>query len=395
MLLPIRSKNPPESFPYATVGLIILNVVAYIATSNGLEIKESALKSLSISGQKFDLLHMLTSMFLHADIMHILGNMLFLYLLGFAVEGRMRTWRFLVLYLASGIAGDLLHQAFIGRLHPEMPSLGASGAIMGVMGAALYMFPFAKVTVFYGFYYRFGTADWPMWGIALLYLGLDILFAFIGMADGVGHFAHIGGAAAGLLVAATMRIRRDSADTSEAKAMLSDTKDLSVLSRQELESLHRANPSDTAIIVNWVYRSLRDPGGPRPDCIAAFQTHLQRIMAEQPPGPVAYCLLSLNLPPATVRPIYLCDLATKVEKLGDFQTAMRMYEAVQRNPMSNAGDHESALFRIGMLCESAFANYGRAQICYQEIVSKYGMGPFAEPAKARLAYVSSRQTKST
>lgn len=390
MLLPIRSKNPPESFPFATIALILVNMTVYLATSNGWEIKESAIKSLALTSSNFGPLPILTSMFLHADVMHILGNMFFLYLLGFAVEGRMGTVRYLILYLLAGAGGDLLHHFVVGRAHPDLPSLGASGAIMGVLGAAMYIFPHAKMTMFWAFYYRIGTMDWPMWGVGLYYLGFDALFAFLGAADGVGHFAHMGGAIAGFALAAAMRIKRDSQQASEAKATLAETKDLQTLSRMELEELHKTRPTDTAIVVNWVYRSVRDPGGVRPNCMDAFVRLLPQIIREQDPGPVAICILTMNLPQGAVKPMYCLDLAARLERTGDHQTALRLYDHVLRDPASHASDLESATFRVGMLSESALGNYQRAMLCYQEILAKYPMGPFADQAKIRLAYVRTR-----
>ncbi|HVT11690.1 MAG TPA: rhomboid family intramembrane serine protease [Fimbriimonadaceae bacterium] len=390
MLLPIRSKNPPESFPYATLGLILVNVIVYAVTSNGLEVKEEAVKRFAVSGQAFDPLHILTSMFMHGSLMHILGNMFFLYLLGFAVEGRMKSVKFLILYLLAGAAGDVLHHFLFEIAHPDVPSLGASGAIMGVMGAALFIFPFGKMTMLYGFYYRWGTVDWPMWAVALYYLGFDLLFATLGAADGVGHFAHIGGAIAGFAIAAAMLVKRDTHEASEAKATLADTRDLQTLSRLELEALYRVKPDDTTVVVNWVYRSMRDIGGVRQNCIDAFVRLLPKIVREQEPGPVAICILTLNLPPGAVKPMYVTELASKLERTGDNVTALRLYDLIVNDPKATPADHEFATFRIGMLCESAMGNYGRAQSCYQEIVTRYPMGAFAEQAKVRLKYVSSR-----
>lgn len=390
MLLPIRSKNPPDRFPIATCLLIAVNVAVYVGTSNGWEVKKSALDQLAISHDNFSALRMLTSMFLHANLLHILGNIFFLYLLGFAVEGRLGTLRFTGLYLAAGFAGALLHNAILGRLHPDIPSLGASGAIMGVMGAALYVFPFAKVTMLWGFYYRFGLVDWPMWGVGLYYLGFDILFAVIGARDGVGHFAHIGGAFAGFLIAAMLRAKRDSADASEAKATLSSTKDLQTLSHLELQALHEANPNDTGIVVNWVYRSLRIPGGPRGDCISEFRRLFPQIVAEQDPKSVAYCLFSMPGGTAAMPPRYLLDLGGRLERVGDSVSAIQIYDQTLAIPNLSAQDQAFATFRIGVLSDGPLGNPGRASDCYQRLIAMDPMGPFADQAKARLQALARR-----
>lgn len=391
MLLPIRSKNPPESIPFVTIILITINIVVYACTSNGLQIKEAVLNNWGLKGSNFDFIHMNTSMFLHGGLMHIIGNMWFLYLFGFAVEGRLKSVKFLILYLLAGYAGDLLHQLILGASSPNVPSIGASGAIMGVLGAALYMFPHGQITIFYGFRFNWGTTDWPMWGIGCLYLGLDILEAIIfGGKDGVGHLAHIGGAAGGVLICLLLRAKRDDEMTSGAKATLADTKDLRVLSRNELAQLHRANPNDMAVIINWMYKSLNDPGGPKPECREVFFKYLPRMIAEQEIGPIATCISALNMPPGTVKSNIIMDCASRLERAGDNMMAMRFYEAVLKDPNSPPGDQEAAMFRGGMIAEAVFKRYDSAKIAYSEVIRRWPMSPFAEQAKTRLAYVEAQ-----
>jgi membrane associated rhomboid family serine protease len=214
MFLPIRAKNPPESLPIATCILIFANVGFYALTSDGIVIHRDALVKFAVSGINFDLQHILTAMFLHGSIFHILGNMWFLYLFGFAVEGRMRSLKFLVIYFVAGFAGTFLDH-FMSARNSEIPSLGASGAIMGVVAAGLWLFPHAKISTLWSFFFRFGVSDWPLWGVALYFLGFDVLFAIIGAGDGVAHLAHIGGALGGLLACMAFLPRRDTAEASE------------------------------------------------------------------------------------------------------------------------------------------------------------------------------------
>ncbi len=387
MLLPIRSKNPPESLPIATVALVVINVAIYAATSDGFTIKETVLNEWGLKGSNFDLAHMVSSMFLHGGLLHLIGNMWFLYLFGFAVEGRLKTLKFVILYFLAGFCGDLLHQVILGATHADIPSIGASGAIMGVLGAALYLFPHAKVTFVYGFSFRWGTFDCPMWGVGLIYLGMDILFALIGMKDGVGHFAHIGGAAGGFLICALLRPKRDSETVSQAKATLSETKDLRTLSRAELAELHKVQPDDTTIALNWMHRSLRDPMGVRPECQAAFVRLLPKMMKEHEVGTIAQCLPFVLATPGAVKPTLVADIAQQMERLSDNTLALRLYETVLADPNSREGDLEVATYRIGILCESAFSNYARAYQCYEEVARRWPMSPFAEQAKVRMAIV--------
>ncbi len=151
------------------------------------------------------------TMFLHGGWMHLIGNMWFLYLFGDNVEDAMGHIRFLVFYLVSGIAATLAHIVF----HPlsPIPVVGASGAISGVVGAYLVMFPTARVlTLVPIFFFIVDIVVLP----ALIFIGLWFLFQFwsgllslaVPHMGGVAWWAHIGGFLAGLVLAPLMRERR-------------------------------------------------------------------------------------------------------------------------------------------------------------------------------------------
>jgi membrane associated rhomboid family serine protease len=385
-MIPLRTKHPPESLPVGTCLLVLINAGVFATTIENLQIRKDVLDEWGLRPSTFDFPHVMSSMFLHANLIHLIGNMLFLYVFGFAVEGRLKTPRFLLLYLLAGFAGDCL-QILIQGGSSDIPSIGASGAIMGVVGAAIYLFPFAQVTMLWtGFYYGFGrTFDWPVWGVGLYYLGFDILLAALaGGKDGVGHFAHIGGAVAGVILAFALRGRRDSAAASEARAVLSDTKDLSVLSAFELKTLSQASPDDTHVTLNWAHRCLRDPRGMTPECMAAFQKHLPKMIREQPIGPVASVVAALGMTPGAFSPHVLMDIAWRVEQIPDPSLALRLYQQILDDPRASESDKEATLFRMGMLYEVGFQRPADAAQLYQRILDHHSMGGFAEQARMRL-----------
>lgn len=141
------------------------------------------------------LLRMFTSMFLHADLSHIIGNMLFLYIFGDNVEGRMGHVKFLFFYLLFGFTAGLTH--FLIDPFSLVPAIGASGAISGIMGAYLVMFPYARVRVLY----RFFLIRLP----AAFYLGfwflMQLFESMLPGYAGIAYWAHIGGFVAGVTVA--------------------------------------------------------------------------------------------------------------------------------------------------------------------------------------------------
>jgi len=140
----------------------------------------------------------LTNMFLHGDLMHLVGNMVFLFIVGVAVESALGGFWYLLLYLATGIAGDGLHYL----VHPAstIPSVGASGAISGLMGLFTVVFGLRKVNFFYWVLFLFGFK--PMRGIIVLpiWIGWEIIQYFADKGSGVGYMAHAGGLMSGALL---------------------------------------------------------------------------------------------------------------------------------------------------------------------------------------------------
>src|SRR5438105_5951867 len=230
MLLPLRSKNPPERFPIGTLCLIGINLLVFALTvDDTLHVRSEVLRTAGISLANFNPFSLIAHLFVHTNLLHLAGNLWFLYLFGFAAEGRLRTPRFLLLYFASGIVGALAEVLVFGQFAPNAPLVGASGAIMGVLGAALYLFPHSKVEFFYGL--GFGLSrltTWNMAWVAAYYFGLDFLFAVFAGRTGVAHLAHLGGAACGFALCALFKVKRDSRQASEAKANYHETKDLSL-----------------------------------------------------------------------------------------------------------------------------------------------------------------------
>ncbi len=141
----------------------------------------------------------LTSIFMHGGWMHFLGNMLFLYIFGDNVEDRLGHWGYLIFYLAAGVVASLAH--FATNVSSTVPTIGASGAIAGVMGAYLLLYPHAQVLTLVPIFYFIELINLP----AVLFLGLWFVLQFFqGVAalsaaqtTGVAWWAHIGGFAAG------------------------------------------------------------------------------------------------------------------------------------------------------------------------------------------------------
>jgi len=154
-----------------------------------------------------DLYTLITAMFVHGGWAHVLGNMLFLYIFGDNVERRLGGFMFLVFYFASGLAASAAH--IVTNSGSTIPSVGASGAISGVLGAYIALYPTNRVRVLVGYW---GIMSVPafvflgIWFVTQLANGVAALSVDTVQTSGVAVWAHVGGFVAGLLVGGLMRV---------------------------------------------------------------------------------------------------------------------------------------------------------------------------------------------
>lgn len=202
-MLPIGDDDSARRIvPLVTYLLIALNVIFFLVELGGSDnfiMKWSFVPSRFLANPGGDFLTLFTSMFMHAGWLHLGGNMLYLWIFGDNVEDRFGHVGFLVFYLICGLAATAAQLAF--SLTSSIPSLGASGAIAGVLGAYLLLFPKARITVLQG------QSTIPV--SALIVIGLwFVLQLFSGVGSivaasdtgGVAYMAHIGGFVAGFLL---------------------------------------------------------------------------------------------------------------------------------------------------------------------------------------------------
>lgn len=194
---PFRTDAPIYYWPVATIGLVVLNVAIYFAMINGQ--LQSPEEWLLWYGQDLHAEQWLSSMFLHASFDHLLGNMLFLWVFGLVVEGKLGWWKFLAVYLAIGVAQSMVEQTIMLGYAGEAPgSLGASAAIFGVLAMAVVWAPKNNVTFAYWVFVRLGTFDVTILALATFYIGLEIVFLLISGGTHGSGWLHLGGFAIGL-----------------------------------------------------------------------------------------------------------------------------------------------------------------------------------------------------
>lgn len=207
-MLPIRDHTPSTRVPFVTIGLILLNVIAFwmefSAADQEAFIRTWALVPANVNpGNPFSLIPFVTSQFLHAGFAHIAFNMWYLWIFGDNVEGRLGHVPYLLFYLIGGVAAALTQ--YIVDTGSDIPMLGASGAVAGVLGAYWALFPHHRVdTIMPGLY---GSATLPagtvllFWFVAQLFSGTVAIVGGTAAGGGTAWFAHIGGFVFGWVIA--------------------------------------------------------------------------------------------------------------------------------------------------------------------------------------------------
>lgn len=212
-MIPIRDRNPSRRTPIFNVGLIVANVAVFLYSLSlgpGLErlyyefgmVPADVFRALN--GQRYvdGVVPLFSSMFLHAGWLHLGGNMLYLWIFGDNIEDVLGHGRFVMFYVLCGLAASALHLALAPG--STIPTVGASGAISGILGAYLVLFPKARVLTVIPVFFFLQVAELS----AIIVLGFWFVIQFlnglttIGASDagGVAWWAHVGGFAAGVIL---------------------------------------------------------------------------------------------------------------------------------------------------------------------------------------------------
>jgi membrane associated rhomboid family serine protease len=235
-VFPLKDNIPTERFPVVTVALMVVNVLAYFFFQHG-EITLGDPSNAAYVNNLWDYAYIpreltdgvqcqpagsvgvrcthedsglpalyitvFTSLFMHGGLLHLAGNMVFLWIFGNNVEDSMGPVKFLIFYLLAGLAATGLQTVI--DTSSAVPNIGASGAIAGVLGGYLLLFPRARVVTVIFIIFFFTIVELPAMIFLVIWFGQQILFGYLGLTSGTGdgggvaYFAHIGGFAFGLL----------------------------------------------------------------------------------------------------------------------------------------------------------------------------------------------------
>ncbi len=221
-MIPIRDRNPSSTFPYITIGIIVINVSIFLyELSLGAEfdpflnqygiVPVNATRYYQASDLTFidTFFPFISSTFLHAGFIHLIGNMWFLWIFGDNIEDKLGHFKYFVFYILSGIIASSVHVFFNSQ--SDIPCIGASGAIAAVLGAYMVTFPRARILTIIPIFFFLQIIELP----AMVVLGFWFLIQFFsgavsitGSTSGsdVAWWAHIGGFVSGIILFYIMHI---------------------------------------------------------------------------------------------------------------------------------------------------------------------------------------------
>jgi membrane associated rhomboid family serine protease len=220
MFLPLHDRNPIRHvrFPYVTYALIALNLLVFLVQQS---MPREAFEWFAVEYGMIpvvvrdlvpqpvawlpDWANLFTYAFLHADWLHLLSNMLFLWIFGDNIEDALGHIRFVVFYLACAFLAALVHIAF--NFDSNGPLIGASGAVAGVMGAYILLYPHARIFVLFRIVIPIPLPIPALWMLGV-WIATQIFNVVVGSQEPVSWWAHLGGVAAGALLVIPMRRRQ-------------------------------------------------------------------------------------------------------------------------------------------------------------------------------------------
>ena len=223
-MIPLRDDNPAQRVPFVTRAIIVANVIVFVYELSLADGMNELLRDWGVvPGRLFaaltgetslpvELSTLVTSLFLHGGWLHLIGNMWYLWIFGDNVEDRMGHGRYLFFYFGAGIFAALFHSA----LQPgsPTPTVGASGAIAGIMGAYLVRFPHSRILSLVTVIFFFTTIEIPAWIMLIYWFAIQFFsgvgsigFSHVSEGGGVAFFAHVGGFLAGVVLVNLMAPR--------------------------------------------------------------------------------------------------------------------------------------------------------------------------------------------
>jgi len=385
LLVPFRTDRPRLRPAYLTAILIAVNVLAYLAWAiQGWCIPASAssgsypeaIASFGLWGTHLKPLAFVTHLFIHTDPLHLAGNMLFLWIFGSLIEDAIRPWGLAALYLGGGIVAAWVHLSLSTALgyDANVPLVGASGSIAAIMGLFMVRFFRTRVELFcwFGWLRR---RLWVRSAWALLYwIGLEtaggLMDAFSDGGDGISHWAHLGGFAAGAAIApllGSLAAARSEYVTDDPVANLEAVGQAERIA--EAEKALKASPNDVRLLY-WLAQAYRRSGQDRKATAAyrhCLKCHAERGRLKR--AAEIYLELVKTGESAELSPVLLFQIAELLEPDHAAEAAQIYRTLATRYP--TRCEAQQSLQRLGILCTERLDRPDEARHCFNELIRRY------------------------
>ncbi|MCL4686148.1 rhomboid family intramembrane serine protease [Myxococcota bacterium] len=389
-LIALRTDVAPHARPLVSVGLVLACVLGFVA------VDDPWLYGFRPDAPADWLWTLGLSMWLHADLEHLAGNLLFLWPMAAALEGRIARGRLVALFVAAGVAGDAASLIAVHAWGDEFSSsIGASGAIAGLMGLVVVRCGFARVAIGVPLLGAAGVSaarvriPAPVW--AGLYFAIDLSAAFGAREDHISHWAHIGGYLFGVLAALALRLHRAAArEHLERRALSDPSPDSFVSTHVARDALLALEPNH---VESRVARAREASRGARPAAAATDYTHAIRLLLRTQRQRAAALFVEYHR--KFDAPLPLPDqlaLTPALAALGEHDRAARALADAAHAPDADPALCGRALLQEGRLLE-ALALSDAARRCYDDLLLRYPESAEAELATARLAMLAERTRK--
>ena len=210
MVVPYGDINPKSKIPYINYSFIGINIIIFLMVNFQTENEILNIwTNYAYIPEKSTFTALFTSMFLHANILHLLGNMLFLWITGDNIEDTLGHGFYIVFYIVAGLAATTAYTLMLSAEAGSIPTLGASGAISGVLGAYWVFFPKSRIKFFYWFYFFVGRFTLPaLYAIGFWFVFQQLFPTMFGATEtsGIAYWAHIGGFLFGVVIALFLKL---------------------------------------------------------------------------------------------------------------------------------------------------------------------------------------------
>ncbi|MEM6750601.1 MAG: rhomboid family intramembrane serine protease [Planctomycetota bacterium] len=357
MIFPLKSDRRLRSTPVVNTALVAANVLVFVLTWKQVAgfSHFSQTTPLNSLRQHFPVVNyylwpdrtimslwqFFTYQFLHADLWHLLGNIAFLWVFGNSVEDRLGKVGYLLFYLGGGVLAGLAH---VGT--SAAPVLGASGAVSGVTGAYLALFPRSTITLGYFFIVLFGTFEVSGLLLIAFYIGKDILFQFSG-AGGVAYVAHLGGYAFGLVIGLTLlRTRLLEREPYDLLALLEQRR-----RRKQFRSMTRGGRSPwVGDLGTTAADGIAEAPSPEEADLMAQRAEVSRLLTEHQPEEAArkYVALLADHPDQALPQDQQLEIANALMATGAYDHAAAAYALLLRQYPAYPQRHQVQLI-LGLI----------------------------------------------